>query len=47
MKLKKCLKTFDFTDEFNEKELKKRYKDLVKKFHPDLNKNYLNKETKY
>ena len=42
--IKKCLKTFNFTDEFNEKELKKRYKDLVKKFHPDLNKNYLNKE---
>ena len=38
------MKTFNFTDEFNEKELKKRYKDLVKKFHPDLNKNYLNKE---
>ena len=42
--IKKCLKIFKLNNEFNEKDLKKRYKELVKKFHPDLNKNYLNKE---
>ncbi|MEL0246563.1 MAG: DnaJ domain-containing protein, partial [Alphaproteobacteria bacterium] len=42
--ISKFLKIFDFKDEFNEKELKKRYKELVKKYHPDLNKNFLNKE---
>ena len=40
----KCLKVFNLKDEFNEIDLKKRYKELVKKYHPDLNKNYLNKE---
>ena len=42
--ISKCLEIFNFKDEFNEKELKKRYKELVKKYHPDLNKNFLNKE---
>ena len=40
----KCLEIFNFNDEFSEKELKKRYKELVKKYHPDLNKDYLNKD---
>ena len=37
---------FSIKYDFNEKNLKKRYKELVKKYHPDLNKNYLNKEKK-
>ena len=31
---------------FSEDQLKATYKKLVKKYHPDLNKNYLNKEKK-
>tara|TARA_Y100000589_G_C26905415_1_gene528044 strand:+ start:21 stop:437 length:417 start_codon:yes stop_codon:yes gene_type:complete len=42
--IKKCLKIFDLKDDFSEKDLKKRYKELVKKYHPDLNKNYLKKD---
>ena len=38
------LKIFDIKDDFNEQQLKKKYKELVKKYHPDLNKNFHNKE---
>ena len=37
---------FSIKYDFNEKNLKKRYKELVKKYHPDLNKNLLNKDSK-
>ena len=42
--VKKSLEIFNLKDDFNEKELKKRYKELVKKYHPDLNKNYQKKD---
>ena len=42
--VKKCLEIFNLKNDFNEKELKKRYKELVKKYHPDLNKNYQKKD---
>ena len=42
--IKQCLKIFDFTEDFNEKQLKKKYKELVKKYHPDLNRDFHNKE---
>ena len=42
--IKRCLKIFDIKDDFNEQQLKKKYKELVKKYHPDLNKNFHNKE---
>ena len=41
-----ALKIFKINTDFSEKLLKRRYKELVKKYHPDLNKNYLNKENK-
>ena len=44
IEIEKCMKIFDLENEFNEIELKKRYKELVKKYHPDLNKNYLDKD---
>jgi len=37
---------FGLDPESSQNDLKKVYKELVKKYHPDLNKNYLNKETK-
>ena len=40
------MKIFKINSTFSELILKKRYKELVKKYHPDLNKNYLNKEKK-
>ena len=45
-KLDKALKIFSLNDDFSEKILKKRYKELVKKYHPDLNKSFLNKDSK-
>ncbi len=42
--IRRCLKIFDIKDDFNEQQLKKKYKELVKKYHPDLNKNFHNKE---
>ena len=45
-KVKKALKIFSLSDDFSEKILKKRYKELVKKYHPDLNRNFLNKDSK-
>ena len=44
--LEKALEIFSLNYDFNEKTLKKRYKELVKKYHPDLNKNFLKKDTK-
>tara|TARA_B100000029_G_scaffold512032_1_gene607612 strand:+ start:2617 stop:3189 length:573 start_codon:yes stop_codon:yes gene_type:complete len=44
--VEKSLKIFKMNPTFSEFLLKKRYKELVKKYHPDLNKNYLNKEKK-
>ena len=44
--IEKSLKIFKIDSTFSELILKKRYKELVKKYHPDLNKNYLNKEKK-
>ena len=44
--VKKSLKVFSLNSTFSEFLLKKRYKELVKKYHPDLNKNYFNKEKK-
>ena len=40
------MKIFSLNNDFNEKILKKRYKELVKKYHPDLNKSFLNKDSK-
>tara|TARA_B100001057_G_scaffold63731_1_gene57299 strand:+ start:276 stop:845 length:570 start_codon:yes stop_codon:yes gene_type:complete len=40
------IEIFKLNNDFNENILKKRYKELVKIYHPDLNKNYLNKERK-
>ena len=45
-RLEKALKIFSLNNDFNEIKLKKRYKELVKKYHPDLNKNFLNKDIK-
>ena len=45
-RLEKALKIFSLNNDFNEIKLKKRYKILVKKYHPDLNKNFLNKDNK-
>jgi len=45
-KVQKALKIFSLSDDFSEKILKKRYKELVKKYHPDLNKSFLNKDSK-
>ena len=45
-RLEKALKIFSLNNDFNEIKLKKRYKELVKKYHPDLNKNFLNKDNK-
>ena len=45
-KVKNALKIFSLSDDFSEKILKKRYKELVKKYHPDLNRNFLNKDSK-
>ena len=45
-KEEKALKIFSLNNDFNEKILKKRYKELVKKYHPDLNKTFLNKDSK-
>ena len=45
-KVDKALKIFSLNDDFSEKILKKRYKELVKKYHPDLNKSFLNKDSK-
>ena len=45
-KVQNALKIFSLNDDFSEKILKKRYKELVKKYHPDLNKNFLNKDSK-
>ena len=44
--LEKALEIFSLNYDFNEKTLKKRYKELVKKYHPDLNKNFLKKRYK-
>ena len=44
--IEKALMLFSIKYDFNEKNLKKRYKELVKKYHPDLNKNLLNKDSK-
>ena len=33
-------------NDFDEKKLKKRYKELVKKYHPDINKKLLEKDSK-
>ena len=40
------IKILELDPEFTEYQLKKKYKELVKKFHPDLNKDLLKKETK-
>ena len=45
-KLQNALNIFSLSDDFSEKILKKRYKELVKKYHPDLNRNFLNKDLK-
>ena len=45
-KVDKALKIFSLNDDFSEKILKKRYKELVKKYHPDLNRSFLNKDSK-
>ena len=45
-KVQKALKIFSLNFDFSEKILKKRYKELVKKYHPDLNKSFLNKDSK-
>ena len=45
-KVQKALKLFSLSDDFSEKILKKRYKELVKKYHPDLNRSFLNKDSK-
>ncbi len=45
-KLEKALNTFSLNNDFDEIKLKKRYKILVKKYHPDLNKNFLKKDNK-
>ena len=45
-KVQNALKIFSLNDDFSEKILKKRYKELVKKYHPDLNRNLLNKDSK-
>jgi hypothetical protein len=45
-KEEKALKIFSLNNDFSEKILKKRYKELVKKYHPDLNKSFLNKDSK-
>ena len=45
-KVDKALKIFSLNDDFSEKILKKRYKELVKKYHPDLNKSFLHKDSK-
>ena len=45
-KVKKALKIFSLNNDFDEKKLKKRYKELVKKYHPDINKNLLEKDSK-
>ena len=45
-KEEKALKIFSLNNDFSEKKLKKRYKELVKKYHPDLNKSFLNKDSK-
>jgi len=45
-KVQKALKIFSLSDDFSEKILKKRYKELVKKYHPDLNRSFLNKDSK-
>ena len=45
-KLQNALNIFSLSDDFSEKILKKRYKELVKKYHPDLNRNFLNKDSK-
>ena len=45
-KIQKALKIFSLNDDFSEKILKKRYKELVKKYHPDLNRSFLNKDSK-
>ncbi len=44
-KIEKALKIFSLSDDFSEKILKKRYKELVKKYHPDLNRS-LKKDSK-
>ena len=45
-RIDKALKIFSLNDDFSEIILKKRYKELVKKYHPDLNKSFLNKDSK-
>ena len=45
-RVQKALKIFSLNDDFSEKTLKKRYKELVKKYHPDLNRSFLNKDSK-
>ncbi len=45
-KILKALEIFSLNDDFNEKMLKKRYKELVKKYHPDINKSLLDKDSK-
>ena len=44
--IKESIKILELDPEFTEYQLKKKYKELVKKFHPDLNKDLLKKETK-
>ena len=44
--IQNSIEIFKLNNDFDENILKKRYKELVKKYHPDLNKNYLNKEKK-
>jgi len=45
-KVQEALKIFSLSDDFSEKTLKKRYKELVKKYHPDLNRSFLKKDSK-
>ena len=44
--IENSLRIFGLDSESGQDNLKKTYKELVKKYHPDLNKDYLNKETK-
>jgi DnaJ-class molecular chaperone len=44
--IQNSIEIFKLNNDFDENILKKRYKELVKKYHPDLNKNYLNKQKK-
>ena len=44
--VKQSLDIFNLKSDISESLIKKKYKELVKKYHPDLNKNYSNKERK-